>query len=578
MTPVRSRQVLVTVLVTTVLTGCLSLPVDGPVVIAGEDSGMGPGDPADIVVAPPRPGESASDIVVHFLDAMTASPVSTSVAREFLTEAAAEEWNPEREIITYADKTQPLGSNPIRVSLIDATHLDSRGSWQGTLPDARSTLSFPVELEDGEWRISAAPDALIVPGTWFEPRFQQVSLYFFDPTASVVVPEPVYLPIGEQLPTALTTNLLLGPPAGLSRVYRSFFPPGMTAGLSVPVSGSGVAEVALEGDDSQLTPETTDLMLAQLVWTLRQAPGVRALRITIDGSPLELAGGVDVLPVDSGSAYDPTGMLASAELFALRDGVLVSGTLEELRPVDGPMGQAAQGIRAVAVDVPGSTAAGVTGSGRVLVAPVSAASGRVREVVSGAEDLLPPAWDLTGRLWLVDRRADGAVVSVVRRGRVAEVSAPGISGRQVGAFTVARDGTRLVAVLTGPDGDSLAVSRIGRDVRGRPVLTRARPIPSDLEPRIRVRDLGWGTPSSLLVLSPLSEGLSQVRTVAVDGSPGDTLTPAATLRGRMLWLAGSPVQDQTTFAVSPQGVVDLAEAQRTIRPEGVLLPTLTYVG
>ena len=39
-----------------------------------------------------------------------------------------------------------------------------------------------MALENGEWRIARAPDALIVPDPWFEPRFQQVSLYFFDPT------------------------------------------------------------------------------------------------------------------------------------------------------------------------------------------------------------------------------------------------------------------------------------------------------------------------------------------------------------------------------------------------------------
>ena len=49
-------------------------------------------------------------------------------------------------------------------------------------------------MEDGEWRIDAAPDALIVPEDWFETRYRQVSLYFFDPTASILAPEPVFVP------------------------------------------------------------------------------------------------------------------------------------------------------------------------------------------------------------------------------------------------------------------------------------------------------------------------------------------------------------------------------------------------
>ena len=53
-----------------------------------------------------------------------------------------------------------------------------------------------MDREDGEWRIAKAPDALIVPRTWFAPRFRQVSLYFFDPTGQILVPEPVFVPSG----------------------------------------------------------------------------------------------------------------------------------------------------------------------------------------------------------------------------------------------------------------------------------------------------------------------------------------------------------------------------------------------
>lgn len=561
-----------------VLTGCVSLPDQGPVVTAEGDSGLRTDDPADIVVQPPTPGETASDIVLHFLDAMTASPMSTSVAREYLTQSAADDWDPEREIITYADKTRPFGSNPVQVRLLGADHLDARGSWLGSLPRARSTLRFPVTLENGEWRISRAPDALVVPDTWFEPRFQQVSLYFFDPTATVVVPEPVYLPRGDQLATALTSNLLLGPPVGLRRVYRTFLPPGLTTGLSVPVTGAGVAEIALQGDASRLTPQTTGLMLAQLAWTLRQVPGIRALKVTISGQPVDLPGDSEVLPVSAGAAYDPAGMLATDELFALRDGVLVSGSVEEMRPVDGPMGRVDQGLRSVAVSIDGSRVAGVTASGRVLLAQLHGSSRQVRQVVSGGADLLPPMWDLTGRLWLVDRREDGALVSLVRGGRALQVDAPGITGTRLRAVTVSRDGTRLVAALAGRHTDSLVMCRIGRGPDGRPLLTPARPVHADFDAPLRVRDLGWRTPSSLVVLSPLAQRLSQVRALPIDGSAGDTLIPPTTLRGRMRWLVSSPVAEQPTYVASARAVMDLAEAERTVRLPGVSLGTLSYVG
>ena len=65
-------------------------------------------------------------------------------------------------------------------------------------------------VEDGEYRINNPPDALVVPATWFAQRFSQVSLYYFDRTGSVLVPEPVFVPLGDQLATSLVTGLVAG--------------------------------------------------------------------------------------------------------------------------------------------------------------------------------------------------------------------------------------------------------------------------------------------------------------------------------------------------------------------------------
>jgi hypothetical protein len=573
-----ARLLVAALIAAATLTSCVSMPVDGPLVEVGEAGANRTADPADIIVQPPAAGESPTDIVVHFLDAMTASPISTSVASEYLTAAAAADWKPEHEIITYADKTRPFGTGPLQVSLIDANHLDSRGSWRGALPEKRSTLRFPMALEDGEWRIARAPNALIVPDPWFEPRFQQVSLYYFDFTGSVVVPEPVFLPRGDQLPTLLTSNLLLGPPRGLEQVYRTFFPPGMTAGMSVPVTRSGVANIELQGDDSLLTPQTTGLMLAQLTWTLRQVPDIEALRVSIGGDVVDVPGEAEVLPVTAGAEYDPTGALSSGDLFALREGLLVRGQIDALQAVDGPMGREEQGARAVAVTPDGVRVAGVTGSGRVLVSRVTSDGQRVRQVLSGGNDLLTPGWDLTGRLWVVDRTRSGALVSVVRAGRAQPITVPGLTGQRVRTFIVSRDGTRLVAVLIGRGGDSVVVSRIGTDGSGALVATRVRPILSTGESPVRITDLGWKTPTSLMLLSRLTGGLSQVSVLSLDGSPNLGQPPPSTLRGRMRSLVSSPVESQATYAVSRSGVVDLATAPITERPEGVALGTLTYPG
>lgn len=562
------------------LAGCAGIPDRGPVTEVTSRADAGGDRPVEIVAAPPQPGESATDIVLHFLDAMMASPVRTSVAREFLTEDAATRWDPQQATIIYAEPAgPPTGTSTINVTLSGASRLDSRGAWQGELSPEDSVLSFPVVQEKGEWRIARAPNALVVQDSWFEQRFRQVSLYFFDSRARVLVPEPVYVPSGDQLSTSLVAGLVRGPGPGLEDVERTFLPEGVSAGL-VPVSASGVAKIALGGGDpSQLTPETTERMLTQLAWTMRQDPRIRSLQVSLGRTPLTHSGSAEI-PLNIGADYDPTGILASAQPFALRDGRLVGGPLDAMDPVDGPPGSERLGWRSFAVDLTSRRAAGVSADGTaVSIARLQAGSGSVREVASQASDLLPPVWDLAGVLWLVDRRGSGAVVTAVVQNRPLQITVPGVSGQRVRSFLVSRDGSRFVAVLRGPTADAIVVSRIRRDEQGGLLgATRARRLTWPDDDR-RIVDIGWRSPTSVATLSRLSDELAEVRTLSVDGSPGFALAPATTTRGRIRWLVSSPVTAEHAYAVAGNGlIVDLAGPTPLAAPEGLELSTLTYAG
>lgn len=563
------------------LSACMGIPESGSVHEVPDPQARRQATAADIVVQPPRPGESARDIVDHFLDAMEASPLSTAVAREFLTPEAAAAWNPELGTIVYSAKSPPTGGSPVEVELSGAGHLDARGSWLGSLAEDRSTLRFPMTKVDGEWRIAEAPNALIVGDSWFAQRFQQVSVYFFDPRGQVLVPEPVYLPTGDQLPTYLIRDLVLGPGRRLADVERSFVPPGTTARLSITVSAAGRADVALQGDSSQLTPRASELMLTQLAWTLKQVPDITSLAVTVGGQPVRPANGSPEILLDYGLLSDPTGSLAPIDVFGLRDGLLVSGPLDDLRPVDGPLGRAAYGLRSVAIDPAGRQVAGVTTRGHsVVVSPLLQAEDTgAQEVASAAQDLLAPVWDLAGRLWLVDRRAEGALVTVWSGSQLRRVTVPGVSGKTVTAFAVSRDGSRFVAVVRGADGDEVRVARVpqlvGTDLTTGPSVS----LPWSAIPN-RVLDLGWASPTSLLVLYPLSSQFAELRLVSVDGSASSGLPPGTTLRGRPRYLVSSPVGDQPWYAAAagPRRVVDSSGAEFTASLRGVRLSTLTYAG
>jgi hypothetical protein len=556
------------------------MPESGPVVGAGSEGQADEPPGVFIDPKPPAPGANPADIVTGFLDAMTATPIQTNAAKQFLTRDAQAAWTPENETITYSEASPPRGGLRVSVDLGGARHLDGRGSYLGPLPADERSLTFPMASEDGEWRIARAPDALIVPESWFDQRFRQVSLYFFDPSARILVPEPVFVPRGEQLATALTSALLRGPGPALEGISRSFIPEGLSFGLSVPVSEEGVADLSLRGYSGRLTPDASEQMLAQLAWTLRQEPTIQELRVSVGGRQITLSGGESLFNVDQqGAQYDPTVFGASTLLYGLRDGRLVAGPPDSLAPVDGPMGVSRLGVRSVAVDITADRVVGVSADGSdVLMASVRNQSDRVESVASGARRLLRPAWDFSNRVWLVDNGPGGARVSHLSGDGPVEVRVPGVSGHRVTHFTVSRDGSRLVAVVRGARGDRVMISRVVHDAQGRVVeVERATHIAWEGDSRLEVRDIGWSSATSVAVLHRLARQLYQVRTISVDGSPPGPDSLLTTLPGKVTGLVASPEQSESLFAITRTGLLDLTQDA----PEATLDPrirSLDYVG
>ncbi|MEJ7794770.1 MAG: hypothetical protein WKF50_04400, partial [Nocardioides sp.] len=98
-------------------TGCVGIPVEGPIVEAESD--VDPGQELGYYNDPPSPtvGAPPTDIVKGFLDAQAAIPVQTNTAEEFLTTEEAATWQPDQRTVTYADASFPEGSNRVSVEL-----------------------------------------------------------------------------------------------------------------------------------------------------------------------------------------------------------------------------------------------------------------------------------------------------------------------------------------------------------------------------------------------------------------------------------------------------------------------------
>jgi len=506
-----------------VMAGCSTLPDSGDVhtrpASADETTNQAP------YYTPPRPtdGDNPEGIVRGFLLAMQANPPSTAVARSFLASRAKATWSQSQGTIVYDSATVDTVDGQVVARLRGAYRLSPYGAWlDGTTP---TTVNVPLDLvqENGQWRISNPPDVLAVPSTYFSSLFEPFNLYFFDHTGTVLVPTRVYVPRGEATGTNLVRGLLDGPPSDQRRVATTAFPTGLDLDIGgVAVNAVGIAEVPLGEEVLELSPTELNRVVVQLAWTLRQVPGINRLKITVDGTPVALADGRTDISVNTGQEYDPTAS-TRRDLLAISDGRVVQSEGDSATPVAGPFGQVGFALRSLAWSTRDHTIAAVSDSGRrVFEAPDSGgrSASRVTTVLGSGTNVLRPAYDRFGGLWVVDVTGGGAVVHVIRNDKDRVIRVQGITGRQVSAFTITRDGTELVAVLATGANPTIEASGLVRDAHGR--VSRALPARTrqvsgvDLGP---ARDVAQYDATSFALLTRPDSGPDQIVVVELDGSP-----------------------------------------------------------
>lgn len=570
------------------LAGCASVPTSGPVETATETrtTDTAAGVPA-IDPQPPVAGASPAEVVRGFLDALQASPVSTSVAGRYLTSSARSRWRPERSTIVYDGRVEPAddASGVVTVRLVGADRFDTLGRWRGPLSAAAAGLRLRVVEADGEYRIANPPDALVVSRSWFAARYTPASLYFFDPGGRVLVPEPVYAPIGQARAGALVRGLLAGPSPATADVERSYLPSGLQVALSVPVSDDGRATVSLKGKPATPSQQQAALLFAQIAWTLRQDRSITSVSVSIDGVPVRGDDGSDARPVDDAAGFDAADA-ASSTLYGVRGGLLVSGGRTGLDPVDGPFGTMRL-LRSAAVEASAAQAAGVSLDGtRLLLGPVSLGTrSKIRTVLTAAGDLTTPAWDGQGRLWVADRSRPARILVDRTRDdeRLTPVVVPGLGRARVQRLLVSRDGTRLVLLtrerIGGVTRDSLRVARVvlspgGRLLRVLPARLLSLPATAS---STSLLDVAWAGPITLAVLTAESPGVARVVSIGVDGSPPGGQAPESAVTGGRA-LVGSPDAARSIFAVGGSSLVELGGAAGGPRLPTAGVSSLSYGG
>ena len=260
-------------------------------------------------------------------------------------------------------------------------------------------------------------------------------------------------------------------------------------------------------------------------------------------------------------------------LYGLQRGRLVSGSVGDLRVVDGPLGREQRRVRARSPSRPSATGRRrdrrtAPGPGR----PAAVARRRRPGRHPGARrHRCHPA--VLGRVGPAvaarPRPARRAGAGRRRRRRVREVEVPGSPGPTPGGSSCPVTAPGWSRSSTGPTGDQVVAARIVLDSTrsGRP-RRRSRPSSGPSTGRTAI-DVAWTASAEIAVLTPARPGeLFEVETVAADGATVGVDTLSTIVPGRVIGLAGEPYTETPVFAVTRDALVDIRTRDARSPPTG----------
>jgi hypothetical protein len=473
--------VLLVVALLALLAGCISEPSGGPVI--SYSMTQGPGGQSQplpqIIAQPPAAGWSPKQIVTGFLAASASFAGGQRIAREYLTTKENRAWTPNWSAHVYSSgpDVQPAtvtgtGSGRMaKVTVGGSVQAVLTGTGGYLAPSASATggapggpPTFRLQKVGGQWRISDAPSYLVLTSYSFQYDYQLRNLYFFDPTTSDLVPDPVYVPLQAttaSLMDGLVYDLINPPGDWLSRGATSTSFPKKTTIIGDVTLNGGTAAVNLGGAITKLASDNKLMqqVSAQLLYTLipsgGSGPAVQSVQLSVNGKPWSPLDS-DFNPVQQlhQSKYAPANGASSQFYYVDGAGDLLSRASSVSKPVK--VAHIGTGYTQIAVSRDKQYVAAVKNgslfTGRT-VGPL------VRRAGDGYSQL---SWDPVDDLWATTGgqivMLSGAASPSQQAGKPIAVSVVNSDGttQNVGPFTglrVAPDGVRVAIIVGGNDLD-----------------------------------------------------------------------------------------------------------------------------
>ena len=511
------KRFLVLLLAALVVGGCAAVPTSGSphqFTIEVPDRA-----PLGQLGAGPQLGTSEEQLVTDFLRASAAGAFDDyATAKLYLLPNIADRWRPTAQVTVFPTDKIPVptlgesrsGTTDVLVEVPTMATLDSAG----VLNEYSETQDTPVVFrlvknEDGEWRIGALEDGLILSQSSFTTGFGQFDLFFPSLSEETLVADPRWVP-RLRVSSHLVQGLLAGPSANLEGAVA----PNLAGDLSLPTGGvevqGRVAYVDLEGQ-MPMDQEVRSLLQWQMNETLRQSPDVQVALVSVNGVELDS----ESVPSSPAPVLD--------RVVAFQDQVLVSGPLHSPSKVSGAPDTGENPQLPALGPYDSSPYAWVAGEGNTELRFFDPADA---EPVEGEETVHPGEWesrpsiDPLGNLWVAG--ADGLIYFFEGGVEEAVIVSVGASDEPVSKVSVSPDGARIALLV----GEGVWVGTVVFDSEGVPTI---RALSQEERLRSAVLDATWASATALVAL--VGEGSSRSVVLAPVGAFQNTFgAPPETVR------------------------------------------------
>ncbi len=460
------------------LAGCISEPSGGPVI--SYSMTQGPGGQSQplpqIIAQPPAAGWTPKQIVTGFLAASASFAGGQRIAREYLTASENRAWTPNWRAVVY--RSGPIvhqaaftgtGSGRVaKVTVGGSVQAFLSGTGGYVTPSAAATEGAPggtptfrLQKVGNQWRISKAPPYLVLTSYSFQYDYQLRNLYFFDPTGSHLVPDPVYVPLQAttaSLMDGLVYDLINPPGDWLSRGATTTSFPRKTTTIGDVTLNGGTAAVNLGGaiikdaTDEKLMQQVSAQLLYTLIGSGGSGPAVQSVQVSVNGKPWSALNPVQQLDQ---SKYTPANGASSQFYYVDGVGDLLSRASSVSKPVK--VARIGTGFTQIAVSPDKQYVAALKKNGSLFTGRLGAPL--VRRAGDGYTSL---SWDPVDDLWATTGdqivMISGAASPSQQAGKPIAVSVVNSDGttQNVGPFTalrVAPDGVRVAIIVGGNDLD-----------------------------------------------------------------------------------------------------------------------------